>query len=124
MWRVPYQERAQQAQNWANQKGIQPAAKDKTRVCLMAIDVQNTFCIPEFELFVGGQSGMGAVEDNQRLCEFIYRNLGTITEIAPTMDTHTAMQIFHADFWVNDRGESPGPLTMISLAEVEQGIGR
>ena len=121
VWRVPYQERAQQAQSWANQQGIQPAAKDQMRVCLMAIDVQNTFCIPEFELFVGGPSGMGAVEDNRRLCEFIYRNLGTITEIAPTMDTHTAMQIFHADFWLNDRGESPGPLTMISLAEVEQG---
>jgi len=122
VWRGPYQERAQQAQDWATQQGIQPAAKDTTRICLMAIDVQNTFCIPEFELFVGGQSGMGAVEDNRRLCDFIYRNLGAITEIAPTMDTHTAMQIFHANFWLNDRGESPTPLTMISLAEVEQGI--
>jgi hypothetical protein len=36
--------------------------------------------------------------------EFIYRNLGVITEIAPTMDTHTTLQIFHADFWVNDAG--------------------
>jgi nicotinamidase-related amidase len=57
-----------------------------------------------------------------RLCEFIYRNLGVITEIAPTMDTHTAMQIFHADFWINDAGENPAPMTMISLAEVEQGV--
>lgn len=44
-------------------------------MCLLLIDVQNTFCIPSFELFVGGQSGTGAVEDNRRLCEFIYRNL-------------------------------------------------
>ena len=29
--------------------------------------------VPGFELFVAGQSGNGAVEDNQRLCEFIYR---------------------------------------------------
>jgi len=54
---------------------------DKTRICLLLIDVQNTFCIPGFELFVGGQSGSGAVDDNVRLCEFIYRNLGLISEL-------------------------------------------
>lgn len=122
VWRVPYQDRAVQAQDWAKLHGIMPAAKDKTRVCLMAIDVQNTFCIPDFELFVGGSSGMGAVEDNVRLCEFIYHNLGVITEIAPTMDTHTSMQIFHPMFWVNDGGEHPAPMTMISLSDVQQGV--
>lgn len=122
VWRVPYHNRAQQAQDWAKRHGIKPAAKDKTRICLMAIDVQNTFCIPDFELFVGGSSGMGAVEDNVRLCEFIYRNLGVITEIAPTMDTHTSMQIFHPMFWVNDGGEHPAPMTMITLADVQKGV--
>ncbi len=122
VWRVPYQDRAQQAQDWAKRHGIMPAGKDKTRVCLMAIDVQNTFCIPDFELFVGGSSGMGAVEDNVRLCEFIYHNLSVITEIAPTMDTHTSMQIFHPMFWINDGGEHPAPMTMISLADVQQGL--
>jgi nicotinamidase-related amidase len=121
-WRVPYQERAAQAKQWAETHQLIPAARDQRRICLMLIDVQNTFCVPGFELFVGGRSGIGAVEDNIRLCEFIYRNLGVITEIAPTMDTHTAMQIFHADFWINDAGENPPPMTMISLAEVEQGI--
>ena len=87
----------------------------------MAIDVQNTFCIPKFELFVGGRSGTGAIDDNVRLCEFIYRNLGLITEIAPTMDTHTAMQIFHPSVWINDAGENPTPMTSIPLADVEQG---
>ena len=122
VWRVPYQDRAQQAQDWAKRYRILPAAKDKTRICLMAIDVQNTFCIPDFELFVGGRSGVGAVEDNVRLCEFIYNNLGVITEVAPTMDTHTSMQIFHPMFWVNDGGEHPVPMTMISLADVQQGV--
>lgn len=122
VWRVPYQQRAAEAQAWAKQHRLQPVAKDKTKICLMAIDVQNTFCLPDFELFVGGRSGMGAVEDNIRLCEFIYRNLGVITAIAPTMDTHTAMQIFHPLFWVNDAGEHPVPAaTMISLADVQQG---
>jgi nicotinamidase-related amidase len=121
VWRVPYQERAAQAKDWAKQHQLQPAAEDKTRILLMAIDVQNTFCIPDFELFVSGRSGMGAVEDNVRLCEFIYRNLNVITVIAPTMDTHTAMQIFHPVFWVNDAGEHPAPMTMISFADVQQG---
>ncbi len=121
VWRVPYQDRAREAQAWARQHAIQPAASDKVRVCLMAVDVQNTFCLPDFELFVGGRSGRGAIEDNMRLCQFIYRNLGTITEIDPTMDTHTAMQIFHPIFLVNEAGEHPQPLTPISLEAVEKG---
>ena len=72
----------------------------------MLIDVQNTFCIPDFELYVAGSSGHGAVEDNIRLCEFIYRNLGEITRITATMDTHTAMQIFHAIFLVDEDGNT------------------
>jgi len=103
---------------------VPPAAADGERVCLVIVDCQNTFCIPEFELFVAGRSGMGAVEDNVRLCEFIYRNLGVITEIVPTMDTHTAIQIFHPIFWINDAGEHPKPHTAISLQDVEKGAWR
>jgi nicotinamidase-related amidase len=40
----------------------------------MLVDVQNTFCIPSYELYVAGHSGTGAVDDNHRLCEFIYKN--------------------------------------------------
>lgn len=123
VWRVSYQQRAMDAARWAVQHTLHPAAEDAVRICLLAIDVQNTFCIPEFELFVGGQSGRGAVDDNIRLCEFIYRNLGRITEIVPTMDTHTAMQIFHPIFWVNAAGEHPVPtVTAITLEEVQQGL--
>ena len=123
VWRVPYQKKAVEAKHWTKLHAIQPAAKDKTKICLMVIDVQNTFCIPDFELFVGGKNGNGAVDDNIRLCEFIYHNLGLITEIAPTMDTHTATQIFHPIFWINDAGEHPIPAaTMISLDEVQKGI--
>lgn len=121
VFRVPYLERATQAEGWARQHGIAPAATDKKRLCLLAIDVQNTFCIPDFELYVGGQSGRGAVEDSRRLCEFIYRNLGSITEIIPTLDSHTAVQIFHPAFWVDGSGHSPTPMTQISLDDVMQG---
>ena len=122
VWRVPYQERAAAAKAWAKQHNITPALADKRRICLLIIDAQNTFCLPEFELFVAGRSGKGAVEDNIRLCEFIYRNLGVISTIAPTMDTHTAMQIFHAIFWVNAAGEHPTPATLISLDDLKAGV--
>ena len=123
VWRVPYQERAAKAKEWAEKYSIQPATSDTNQICLLIIDAQNTFCLPEFELFVGGRSGSGAVDDNLRLCEFIYRNLNAITTIAPTMDTHTAMQIFHPIFWINEAGEHPLPAaTSITLEDVQQGI--
>lgn len=122
VWRVPYQERVNQAEAWAKQHHLQPAHQDETRIGLLLIDVQNTFCMPDFELFVGGQSGTGAVDDNVRLCEFIYRNLGVITEIAATMDTHTAMQIFHPIFWINEAGEHPPAMTNIFMDDVEKGV--
>ena len=125
VWRIPYQERQSQAQDWAREHEIRPASEDTFRTCLLLVDVQNTFCIPDYELFVGGRSGNGAVEDNIRLCQFIYRNLSHISKIACTMDTHTAMQIFHEVFWINDAGEHPTPLqTLITQADIDAGKWR
>jgi nicotinamidase-related amidase len=124
VWRVPYQERAQSAEAWAREHELKRAADDRLRVCLVAVDVQNTFCIPGFELFVGGRSGTGAVDDNRRLCEFIYRNLGTITQILPSLDTHHAMQVFHAIWLVDEHGNHPDPYALISPADVESGRWR
>jgi nicotinamidase-related amidase len=121
VWRIPYEERAKQARDWARQHAIQPASSDSTKTWLMLIDVQNTFCIPDFELYVGGRSGRGAVEDNIRLCEFIYRNLGNITHISATMDTHTTMQVFHAIFFVDKGGNHPAPYTDIQASEIREG---
>lgn len=122
VWKVPYEERAREASEWAKSHSIRPAAADTFRICLVAVDVQNTFCIPGYELYVGGRSGTGAVDDNRRLCEFIYRNIGVITEICPTMDTHQAMQIFHAIYLVNDKGEHPTPFTLVTEEDVKKGI--
>ena len=114
IWRVPYQQRASEAKQWAKKYQIQSANRDKNKVGLLLIDVQNTFCIPDFELFVNG-----AVEDNIRLCEFIYRNLNWISEIIPTLDTHKTIAIFHPIFWSNRAGENPEPNTIISLEDVK-----
>jgi nicotinamidase-related amidase len=121
VWRVPYEDRAREASAWADTHGLGPAADDSFRLCLLAVDVQNTFCIPEFELFVAGRSGTGAVDDNRRLCEFVYRNLGTVTQILPSLDTHQAMQIFHAVWLIDERGEHPAPYTLVSADDVEAG---
>ncbi len=125
VWRIPYQERQGEAQEWAEKHAVRPVSEDDFRTCLLLVDVQNTFCIPDYELFVGGRSGKGAVEDNIRLCQFIYRNLPNISKIACTMDTHTAMQIFHEVFWINDAGEHPIPLqTLITQEDIETGKWR
>jgi nicotinamidase-related amidase len=124
VWRVPYEERARQARDWARQHALQPVSFDPTKTWLMLIDVQNTFCIPGFELYVGGRSGRGAVEDNVRLCEFIYRNLGSITQITTTMDTHKTMQVFHAIFFVDKDGNHPAPYTDIHSSDLQDGKWR
>jgi len=121
VWRIPYEERAGQARDWARRHGLQPASVDSTKTWLLLIDAQNTFCIPEFELYVGGRSGRGAVEDNTRLCEFIYRNLGNITHITATMDTHMTMQVFHAIFFVDGEGNHPALYADIHASELRDG---
>jgi nicotinamidase-related amidase len=121
VWKVPYEERAVAARAWAKDHDLRPAAQDAFRIALLLVDVQNTFCIPGYELYVGGRSGTGAVDDNTRLVRFIYRNLGAITHISATFDTHQAAQIFHALFLVNERGEHPAPYTLVTAEDVEQG---
>jgi nicotinamidase-related amidase len=122
IWNVPYQQTADRAMTWCRDHTILPASNDRRRICLVAIDVQNTFCMPGFELFVQGRSGNGAVEDNRRLCDFIYRNLNTITKIAPTLDTHRFMQIFHPIFLVDENGGHPQPFTQVSTNDIDAGI--
>jgi nicotinamidase-related amidase len=124
VWRVPYEDRAREAAAWAEEHDLRPAADDGFRLCLLAVDVQNTFCIPGFELFVGDRSGTGAVDDSRRLCEFVYRNLGNITQVFPSLDTHHAMQVFHAIWLVDEHGNHPDPYTLVSAADVESGRWR
>jgi nicotinamidase-related amidase len=119
IWRVPYEERAEEAEEWARQHGIAPARDDARRICLVVVDAQNTFCTPGFELFVPG-----APDDNRRLCEFVYRNLGAITTIVPTLDTHRTFQIFHAAWLVDADGRHPEPYTLVSAEDIVRGVWR
>ena len=77
-------------------------------VHLLLIDVQKDFCFPEGSLYVGGRSGRGAMDDNDRIARFVYRNLARLTEITCTLDTHFPFQIFFPSFWLDREG---APLT-------------
>src|SRR4030042_6957749 len=83
VWRVPYQQRAAEAEAWAKQQKVVASVHDRFRICLLAVDMQNTFCIPGFELYVGGRTGPGPVEDNRGFWEFTYGNLVEITQSCP-----------------------------------------
>jgi len=119
VWRVPYEERASNAAAWARAHSLRPAADDPRRVALLLVDVQNTFCLPDFELFVPG-----AVDDSRRTCEFVYTNLDAITQIVATLDTHQATQIFHALWLVDSDGRHPAPYTLVSADDVDRGVWR
>ena len=122
VWRVDYEARFDDGRRWRETHGLRPAAEDDPRVALVAVDVQNTFCTPGFELFVGGRSGTGAVDDSGRLCKFLYRNLHRVSQIFPTQDTHQAVQIFHRTFLVDRDGNQPPPYELIVAGDVA--IGR
>jgi nicotinamidase-related amidase len=124
VWRVDYAARFEDAARWREAQGISPAAHDRTRIALVVVDVQNTFCTPGFELFVAGRSGTGALDDSRRLCEFVYRNLGALTQIVATLDTHQALQIFHRSVLVDSEGRPPEPFTDVTAADVEAGRWR
>jgi len=124
VWRVDYEARFRDATAWAEQQGLTAAAGDETRVCLLLVDAQNTFCTPGFELFVAGRTGTGALEDSRRLCAFVYHHLDLITQAVVTLDTHQAFQIFHAPFLVDRDGRHPDPYTLVTVADVASGRWR
>jgi nicotinamidase-related amidase len=105
------------AGGWRAQHAIRPSAADETRVHLLLIDVQKDFCFPEGSLYVAGRSGTGAIDDNRRIAELIYKNLGVITEITTTLDTHLAYQIFFPSFWLD---QADAPLTAHRVVTSEQ----
>lgn len=109
------------AVDWRAQHRLRPAAAAERRVHLLLIDVQKDFCFPEGSLYVAGRSGRGAVDDSRRIAEFIYRNLGALTEVTTTMDTHLAYQIFFPSFWLDRQGAPLAAYTTVTADQVAAG---
>lgn len=120
-YRVDQELLAAMAEGWAEQQGVKPAAVDQFKIHLLLIDVQKDFCFPEGSLFVGGRSGHGAIDDSDRLARFIYRNLGAISEITTTLDTHFAYQIFSPSFWLTRDGQHPSAFRFVTSDDIRSG---
>ena len=98
---------------------VSPSGKDQERVLLWLIDAQIDFVFDGWNLPVPG-----AVADTVRTIEWIYRNMGKITSIAATLDTHFTFQIFHPSWWIDQNGNNPAPFTPISSADIDAGKWR
>lgn len=109
---------SERAVTWRAEHRLAPSAQDAARVHLVLIDLQKDFCFPEGTLYVGGRSGRGALEDNDRTARFIYRNLAHLTEITCTLDTHYPLQIFSAAFWLDDAGNQPPAHSEVKLDDI------
>lgn len=110
-----------EAADWRRAHAIAPAAADRRNVHLLLIDVQKDFCFPGGSLYVAGRSGRGALDDNRRMAEFVYRNLGVLTHISATMDTHFAFQIFFPSFWLGADDRPLAPHREITTDQIDRG---
>lgn len=102
-----------EARSYKTENNITAAESDKLRITVLGIDPQIAFTSPQGSLFVTGADG-----DIVRAAQFIYRNLGKITSLAFSLDTHTLFQVFHPAYWEDENGEQPEPLTVISSKEI------
>lgn len=111
----------QAAQDWRRLHALPAAGGDRRRVHLLLIDVQKDFCFPRGSLYVGGRSGRGALDDNDRVARFIYRNLARISEITCTLDTHFPFQIFFPSFWQDGEGQPLHAHREVTVDDVRSG---
>ncbi len=105
---------------WAQELEIGPA-RASGGVRLLVIDAQVDFSFPNGALFVAGRSGKGAVEANQRLVAFLYRNLHLVDEVTCTLDTHHPFQIFFPSAHLDVAGQHPATHTVIAAEDYAQG---
>lgn len=93
------------------------ASLDTRRIMLLIVDAQRDFVHPD-----GALSVPGAIEDTERLINWIYTNAGVITTIGASLDTHKPKMIFHPQWWKNiETGKNPEPYTMITFADIKDG---
>lgn len=112
---------AREAGEWRRAHGVRPAGSDRFELHLLLIDVQKDFCFPQGSLYVAGRSGTGAIDDNRRIAELLYKNLGLITKVTTTMDTHFAFQIFFPAFWIDRDDRTPEAHRVVTSEDVLSG---
>jgi nicotinamidase-related amidase len=96
--------------------GLPPSSDDKRRVILLLVDEQVDFVHVD-----GSLSVPGAVDDTRRTIEWLYRNVGQVTTIAASLDSHIPIQIFFPTWWADGAGNHPSPFTPINSADLAAG---
>ena len=92
------------------------ASEDFPKIALVLVDMQVDFIHRE-----GALSVPGAIDDCRRVIEWIYRNVGSISKILLSLDSHYPLQIFFSTWWRDAVGNHPAPNTIISASDVEAG---
>ena len=101
--------------NLARHEGLRPSVEDSKRVLVINIDNQKDF-------MDGGSLGVpGASQDVERLCQWIYANMGKITTIISSLDTHQPFQVFFKACWADENGNPPDDYTLITAADIASG---
>jgi nicotinamidase-related amidase len=122
---APDQQRVfEDATAWRKLHSLRASAADEINLHFLLIDLQKDFCFPEGSLYVAGRGGKGAIEDNQRIARFLYENVGVLTNVTTTLDTHFAFQIFFPSFWVDKDGEPLKPHREIVTDDIDSGAVR
>ncbi|MDX2160503.1 MAG: hypothetical protein SF162_04170 [bacterium] len=99
--------------------GLKRASDDQRRMILLLVDAQIDFIHED-----GALSVPGAVADTRRTVEWIYRNIGSLTTIAASLDSHVPNQIFSPTWWVDAHEQHPMPYTVIRSSDVKNGLWR
>lgn len=121
------------------------------KIHLLGIDTQNDFCDIPVELqpfdpraiaerIAQGKAAFdinslpgriapalpvpGAHQDMLRLSALINRLGSKLYDIHITLDSHNPIDIAHPTWWRNAQGDKPAPFTMISAADVRNGVWR
>ena len=91
------------------------------KIRLLIIDPQVDFCDGPAN---GALPVPGAWEDMVRLARLVDRLRWEISAIDVTLDTHHAIDMAHAPWWMNEAGAPPPPFTLITASDVEAGLWR
>jgi nicotinamidase/pyrazinamidase len=87
------------------------------KVELLVIDPQNDFCDPKGSLCVNG-----ADKDMDRLAIMIDKLAPIFDDIHITLDSHNPFDVAHPSYWKDSKGIHPNPFTIITKADVVNGI--
>ena len=96
---------------------------------LFVVDPQNSFILhsDEYKMLPGGHLDLcvdGAQADMDRLAAMINVHHKSISDIHATMDSHQKLHIASPIFWVDANGNHPNPFTIITSADIKNGVWR